>query len=165
MALRQATAERGGSRGATAGTDRAGCGPIVEVPRCFLSTLKARFVSSAQTGLETALLTGRPHRGMGSRQRLRMSITGSSSIRRLKDCPVVVDLHELSPVGGWPAGGRHGRRLERFAQVCQDLPDRPRIRDERDEPDVATTPRVRTTVRGIVAWVCGSITWPWGRFR
>jgi hypothetical protein len=36
----------------------------------------------------------------------------------VKDCPVVVDLHELSPVGGWPAGGRHGR-LERFAQVCQ----------------------------------------------
>jgi hypothetical protein len=79
MALRQATAERGGSRGATAGTDRAGCGPIVEVPRCFLSTLKAGFVSSAQTGLETALLAGRPHRGMGSRQSLWMSITGSSS--------------------------------------------------------------------------------------
>ena len=78
----------------------------MEVPRSVLSTLKARFVSSAQTGLETALLTGRPHRGMGSRQRLRMSITGSSSIRRLKDCPVVVDLHELSPVGGWAAGGR-----------------------------------------------------------
>jgi hypothetical protein len=44
-----------------------------------LSTLKAGFFSSAQTGLETALLAGRPHRGMGSRQRLRMSITGSSS--------------------------------------------------------------------------------------
>jgi hypothetical protein len=54
MAARQATAERGGSRGATAGTDQAGCGPIVEVPRCFLSTLKAGCVSSAQTGLETA---------------------------------------------------------------------------------------------------------------
>jgi hypothetical protein len=58
---------------------RAGCGPIVEVPRSFLSTLKAGFFSSAQTGLETALLAGRPHRGMGSRQRLWMSITGSSS--------------------------------------------------------------------------------------
>ena len=45
----------------------------------FLSTLKAGFFSSAQTGLETALLAGRPHRGMGSRQRLWMSITGSSS--------------------------------------------------------------------------------------
>ena len=63
--------------------------------------------------------------------------------RRLKDCPVVVDLHELSPVGGWPAGGRHGRRLERFAEVCQDLPNRPWLDDERDQPDVATTPRAR----------------------
>jgi hypothetical protein len=70
---------RGGSRGATAGTDRAGCSSIVEKPRSFRPTLKAGFVSSAQTGLETALLTGRPHRGMGSRQRLRMSITGTSS--------------------------------------------------------------------------------------
>jgi len=51
----------------------------VEVPRCFLSTLKARFVSSAQTGLETALLAGRPHHGMQCRQRLWMSIAGSSS--------------------------------------------------------------------------------------
>jgi len=41
MALRQASAERGGSRGATAGPDRAGCGPIGEVPRSFLSTLQA----------------------------------------------------------------------------------------------------------------------------
>ena len=79
MALRQATAERGGSRGATAGTDRAGCGPIVEVPRCFLSTLKAGFFSSARARLEAALLAGRPHRGMGSRQRLWMSMSGSSS--------------------------------------------------------------------------------------
>jgi hypothetical protein len=43
----------------------------------------------------------------------------------LNDCPVVVDLYKLSPVGRRPAGGRHGRRLERFAQVCQHLPDRP----------------------------------------
>jgi len=81
MALRQATAERGGSRGATSGVGRAVCGPTVEAPRSFLSTLKAGFVSSAQTGLETALLTGRPHRGMGSGQSLWMSMSGSSSIR------------------------------------------------------------------------------------
>jgi hypothetical protein len=30
----------------------------VEVPKSFLSTLKAGFFSSAQTGLETALLAG-----------------------------------------------------------------------------------------------------------
>ena len=55
-----------------------------------------------------------------------MSITGSSSIRRLKDCPVVVDLHELSPVGRWATGGRDGRRLERFAEMCQWLTSRGR---------------------------------------
>jgi hypothetical protein len=46
------------------------------VPKSFPSTLKAGLFSSAQTGLETALLAGRPHRGTGSRHRLWMSITG-----------------------------------------------------------------------------------------
>ena len=64
MALRQASAGRGGSRGATAGADRGGCGPIVDVPRSFLSTLKAGCFALTQTGLETALLAGRPHRGI-----------------------------------------------------------------------------------------------------
>ena len=61
--------------------------------------------------------------------------------RRLKDCPVVVDLHELSPVGRRATGRRDWRRLERFAEVREDLPDRPRIGDERDESDVAAAPR------------------------
>jgi hypothetical protein len=51
----------------------------VEAPRSFLSTLKAGFFSSAQAGLETALLAGSPHRGMECRQRLWMSMSGSSS--------------------------------------------------------------------------------------
>jgi hypothetical protein len=51
----------------------------LEVPRSFLSTLKARFVVSAQIGLGTALLAGRPHRDMGSRHRLWMSIKGSNA--------------------------------------------------------------------------------------
>ena len=50
-----------------------------------------------------------------------MSITGSSSIRRLKDCPVVMDLHGLSPVDRRATGGRDGRWFERFAEVCQGL--------------------------------------------
>ena len=58
-----------------------------------------------------------------------MSITGSSSIRRLKDCPVVMDLHELAPVDRRATGGRDGRRLERLTEVCENLPDRPRIAD------------------------------------
>ena len=68
-----------------------------------------------------------------------MSIAGSSSIRRLKDVPVVVELHELAPVGGRATSRRDGWWLERFAQVCKDLPDRPRLRDERNQPDVAST--------------------------
>jgi hypothetical protein len=66
-----------------------------------------------------------------------MSIAGSSSIRRLKDCPVVVGLDNVAPVGGRATGRQDWRRLERFAEVCQDLPDRPRIGDECDQPDVA----------------------------
>ena len=63
--------------------------------------------------------------------------------RRLSHVAFVVDLHELSPVGRWATGGRDGRWFERFAEMCQDLPDQPRIGDERDESDVATTPRAR----------------------
>ena len=70
-----------------------------------------------------------------------MSIAGSSSIRRLKDIAVVVGLHEFAPVGRRASGGRDGRRLERLAEVCQDLPDRPWVGDERDQPDVTATTR------------------------
>ena len=48
-----------------------------------------------------------------------MSITGSPSIRRLKDRPVVMDLHEFAVVGRRATGGRDGRRLEWFAEVCE----------------------------------------------
>ena len=41
--------------------------------------------------------------------------------RRLKDCPVVVDLHELSPVCRRAKGRRDGRWFERFAEMCQGL--------------------------------------------
>jgi hypothetical protein len=61
--------------------------------------------------------------------------------RRLKEVTVVVNLAELAPVGGRPKSGRNRPRFERFAQVVEDLSDRARLRDERDQPDVATTPR------------------------
>jgi len=54
-----------------------------------------------------------------------MSITGTSAIRRLNRVAFVMGLDELGPFGGRAAGGRDGRRLERFAEVGQDLPDRP----------------------------------------
>ena len=77
----------------------------------------------------------------------------------LKDCPVVMALHELSPVGRRATGGREGRWFEWFAEVCQGLISRGRshpgllplanLRFEvsrllpavSSAPDVATTPR------------------------
>jgi len=57
--------------------------------------------------------------------------------RHLNHFAVVMRLDEFAPVGGRAAGGRDGRRLERFAEMREDFPDRPRLRDERDQPDVA----------------------------
>ena len=39
------------------------------------------------------------------------------------------------------APGRRDWWLERFAEVCQDLPDRARLRNERDQPNVAAAVR------------------------
>ena len=61
----------------------------------------------------------------GTTQRLWMSITGSSSISRLKDIAVVRDVHGLAPVGRRAPGGCERRRLEWFAEMGQDLPNRP----------------------------------------
>jgi hypothetical protein len=58
-----------------------------------------------------------------------MSIAGSSSIRRLKDVAIVMDLHELAPVGGRATSGRDRWRLERFAKMRKDFPNRPRLAD------------------------------------
>ena len=48
-----------------------------------------------------------------------------------------MDLDELAPVGGRAPGRRDGWWLQRLAEVCENLPDGPRLRDERDQPDVA----------------------------
>ena len=44
----------------------------------------------------------------------------------LKDVAIVMDLHELAPVGRRAAGRRDGRWFERFTQAGENLPDRPR---------------------------------------
>ncbi len=59
--------------------------------------------------------------------------------QRLKEATALADLDQLVPVGGRSTGGSDGRRFERFAEVRQDPPGRPRLGDERDE-SVATTP-------------------------
>jgi hypothetical protein len=58
--------------------------------------------------------------------------------QRLDRVAFVMYLEDLGPTGRRAAG-----RLERFAEMDQDLPDRGRIGDERDEPDVATAGRAR----------------------
>jgi len=70
-----------------------------------------------------------------------MSIEGSSSIRRLKDVAFVVHLYEFAPVGRRASGGRDGRRLERLAEVRENLTNGSRLSDERGEPDVAAATR------------------------
>jgi hypothetical protein len=57
----------------------------------------------------------------------------------LKDVAIIVHLHELAPVGGRATSWRDRRRFEWFAQVREDLADRPRFGDEGDQPDVAAT--------------------------
>jgi hypothetical protein len=39
---------------------------------------------------------------------------------------IVMDLHELAPVGRWATSGRHRWRLERIAEVCENLTSRGR---------------------------------------
>jgi hypothetical protein len=56
----------------------------------------------------------------------------------LKDVTIVVSQAELAPFGGRAPGRRDWRGLERFAQVREDFLDRLRLRDERDQPDVAS---------------------------
>ena len=113
------------------------------MPKSFLSTLKAGFFSLAQTGLETALFTGPSAPWHGIPSEAADVDHGQFVGRRLSHVAFVVDLHEVSPVGRWATGGRDGWWFERFAEMCKDLPDRPRIGNERDESDVATTPRAR----------------------
>jgi len=69
--------------------------------------------------------------------------------RGLKDVAVVMDLHELAPVGGRATNGRDGRRLEWFAEVCENLPDRPRFRGEGNEPDVTAAVRALNGTRDL----------------
>jgi len=47
--------------------------------------------------------------------------------RHMNRFAVVMSLNKLVPVGGWASGGCDRWRLERFAKVCENLPDRPRL--------------------------------------
>ena len=67
-----------------------------------------------------------------------MDVDHGQLVRRgLEDVAVVMGLHDLAAVGGRAPGRRDGRWLKRFAQMREDLPDRPRLRDKGNQPDVA----------------------------
>ena len=57
--------------------------------------------------------------------------------RHLNRFAIVMHLHELAPGGWWAASRRDGWRFQRLAEVCQNILDRPGLRDEGDQPDVA----------------------------
>ena len=54
-----------------------------------------------------------------------------------------MDLREFAPVGRRPTSERKWSWLERLAEMCQDLPNRPRLGDERDQADFATARRAQ----------------------
>jgi len=56
--------------------------------------------------------------------------------RHLNRFAIVMHLHELAPGGWWAASRRDGWRFQRLAEVCQNILDRPGLRDEGDQPDV-----------------------------
>jgi hypothetical protein len=62
--------------------------------------------------------------------------------RRLDRVAVVMHLEDLGPAGR-RASGRRERRLEGLAEIREDLPDRRRVGDEGDKPDVAAAGRAR----------------------
>ncbi len=59
--------------------------------------------------------------------------------RSLDAISVVMGLDELGPVSRWPSGRRHRRWLQRLPDMGEDSSDWPRIDEECDEPDIATT--------------------------
>ena len=79
MALRQASAERDGSRGATAGTGRAGCGPTVEAPRSFGS---ARDAGGSPRGRAPATSSSFPHLSSSTGSLTSCRRRGSTGIAR-----------------------------------------------------------------------------------
>ena len=99
---------------------------FIDAPRSFLPTLKAGFFPSARAHPETALLAGRPHRGMECRQRLPMAITGSSS-----GDAILAFAHLRTSGSTWAGSCR------------QSFGHWPRIGDECDERDVAAASRAQ----------------------
>ena len=118
----------------------------------FLETPRTRFggifLSSAQTASQSAVpgaSTPRVRRRSEAVDVDRGQLVG----RGLKDVAVVMDLHELAPVGGWATSGRDGRRLEWFAEVCENLTSR-----GRSHPGLRPLANLRFEVSRLLPAVC-----------
>ena len=64
-----------------------------------------------------------------------------------------MSLEKLAPVGGRATSGRDRWWLEGFAEVCQDLPDRPRLRAERHQPDVTACDGLHLQLELAPGWI------------
>ena len=107
-------------------------GPAVRrrFPRAARGPRSGVFVASAQTGSQSAVAGASVPRVRHRSEAVDVD-RGQFVGRRLEDRPVVVNLDELAPASRRAASGRERRRLARFAEVCQDLPDRPRLADRK----------------------------------
>jgi hypothetical protein len=60
-----------------------------------------------------------------------------------------MSLREFGPIGRRASGRRERWRFEGLAEIREDLPDRGRVNDERDEPDIDATGRTRELQQGM----------------
>ena len=96
-------------------------------PRLVATAGRQSFIRTSNRKREPPRFRGQDASGYLRRRATAAVDRGQLVGRGLKDVAVVMGLHELAPVGGWAAGGRDGRRCERFTQVGENLPDRPRL--------------------------------------
>jgi hypothetical protein len=75
---------------------------VLETPRTPFGDV---FLASEQTASQFAVSRHAWVASGTAQSLLWMSIAGSSAIRRLKDVAIVMDLHELTPVGGRSTSG------------------------------------------------------------
>ena len=94
----------------------------------FLETPRTRFggvfLASGQTASQSAVPGASTPRVRRRSEAVDVD-HGQLVYPSLKDCPVVMDLHELSPVGGRAACGKDERSLEWLAELREDLSDGP----------------------------------------
>ena len=107
-------------------------------PKRCASAFSGVFLASARTASQFAV-SGVSAARVRHRSEA-VDIKHGQFVRRgLKDVAIVMGLHELALVGGRAPGRRDGWWLQRLAEVCENLPDRPWLRDKGDQPDVTAT--------------------------